>query len=54
MSREYDIKDKSFKCNITWTDVDGNNHEFNSEDPETCETVLGLLTGNINLEDLKP
>lgn len=44
----------AFRARMEWTDSDGQYHSIVTTDPETTETVSGLISGNISPEDLKP
>jgi len=47
---------KIAKIIIQWIDKDGKEHSavFNEQTLEDAETLIGLMTGNITEEDLKP
>lgn len=57
LTPNYNIKKQDdkpmFACKIEWVDTDGKVNSVLSTDPDEAETILGLLTGNITLEDLK-
>lgn len=47
---------KIAKVSIHWIDEKGEEHQvsYNESELEDAETLLGLMTGNITEEDLKP
>jgi hypothetical protein len=43
-----------FRAAVEWLDESGQYRKITTTDAEAAETVVGLITGNITLEDLKP